>query len=343
MRGWRNPSFIIIVLVTVANCSLLPRATRAVVLVRSADRNVTPPNGSLLNSGWQWQGQWRDFLGTAISTHYFVTAEHVGGTVGENFILNGVSYKTIATYDDPLTDLQVWRIAGSFPTWAPLYKKTAEAERGAVIYGRGTQRGDAVIVNNQLKGWLWGDDDHVQSWGTNLLVGPVSGMNDNGTAVSGTRIYWKFDRVGQAQEAAVTNGDSGGGVFIRDSGVWKLAGVNFGVQSEFTFPGSTDVKNGALMDVGGLDMSDGTPIPDTVRDNPTRGYATRISDRVPWIFDVINGKVPPAAVATPGPGVPEPGSFALLGAAVLLWHGFSTRAWERRRSVHSNLGAKRTG
>src|SRR5262249_28480267 len=142
MRGWRNPSFIIIVLVTVASFSLPPRAARGVVLVRSADRNTTPPTGSLANSGWQWEGQWGSFLGTAISTHYFVTAEHIGGSVGDSFVLNGVSYKTIATYDDPTTDLQVWRIAGSFPTFAPLYKKTAEAGRGPGDYGPGHQAGD---------------------------------------------------------------------------------------------------------------------------------------------------------------------------------------------------------
>src|SRR4051794_17349358 len=79
----------------------------AVILLDKPTRNVTPPKGSLLNSGWQWQGKWGPYLGTAISKFFFITAEHIGGNVGDSFVLNGKSYKAVATYDDPLSDLQM--------------------------------------------------------------------------------------------------------------------------------------------------------------------------------------------------------------------------------------------
>jgi hypothetical protein len=296
---------------------------RAVVLVRSAQRNTSAPTGKLANSGWQWQGKWGDFLGTAISRRYFVTAEHVGGSVGDPFVLNGVSYTTVATYDDPMSDLQVWRINGSFPSWAGLYKKDKEAERSVVIHGRGTARGTEVVVNNQLKGWQWGPDDHVQSWGRNMLIGASGAKADpeaGGGNVPKSRIYWKFDRTGPlAEEGTVTAGDSGGGVFIKDAGVWRLAGVNNSVESEFSFPDSTDVLNGAMVDVGGLKSGDNI-IAETVNDNASRGFATRIGARWQWIFQVVEGRVAPAASASAAPGVPEPGCAAWIGliAAMIL-------------------------
>ena len=43
----------------------------------------------------------------------FITAEHVGETSAIRS-LNGVTYNTIASYDDPNSDLQVWKVMG-FP------------------------------------------------------------------------------------------------------------------------------------------------------------------------------------------------------------------------------------
>ena len=39
----------------------------AVILMDKADRNARPPHGSLVGSGWQWQGQFGAFLGTPIA------------------------------------------------------------------------------------------------------------------------------------------------------------------------------------------------------------------------------------------------------------------------------------
>jgi hypothetical protein len=295
--------------------------SRAVVLLGSEQRNTAAPTKTLANSGWQWQGRWGNFAGTAISRRYFVTAEHIGGNVGDPFLLNGVNYTTIATYDDPLSDLQVWKVNGNFPSWAGLYKKDREAERGVVIHGRGTARGEQVVVNGQPKGWRWGADDHVPSWGTNVLVGAAGWKADpeaGGGNVPKSRIYWKFDRTGGLRdEGTVTAGDSGGGVFIKDLGFWRLAGVNLSVESEFSFPGSSDVLNGALFDVGGL-MSGDDLIPETAKDNPSRGFATRISTRWQWVFQVVEGKIAPSATASSAPGVPEPICASWIAGACVL-------------------------
>src|SRR5437879_1228019 len=89
--------------------SLLAAApAQAVILVRSSIRNTSAPTGSNYNSGWQYQGNWASgFTGTPIAKNYFLTAGHVGGSVGANIWYSGVNYPTTSVYDDPNTDLRI--------------------------------------------------------------------------------------------------------------------------------------------------------------------------------------------------------------------------------------------
>ncbi len=298
------------------------RPAGAVILYDRVQRNVLAPRRTLLNSGWQWQGKWGDFLGTAISRRFFVTAEHIGGKVGDSFLLNGVTYRTTATYDDPQTDLQVWKVDRDFPNWAPLFKENSEKGRGIILFGRGTKRGADVVVNNQLKGWLWDGDDGVQSWGKNIVSGLASSTADpeaGGAKIAGARLYWTFDRNGISYEGTVSSGDSGGGVFVKVGKTWKLVGVNHSAEAEFSYPGQPGtLYRGSLFDVGGLQNGD-TLIPDQLADNPSRAYATRISPRVPWIYDVVSGRMAPSAAPSLSAGVPEPSGLAIvLGAMGLM-------------------------
>src|ERR1043166_439651 len=98
-----------------------PMRTRAVIFIASGDPafNSAKPTGSLANSGWDLQGLWGSFLGTPIAPRYFITASHVGGNVGDTFSFRGVSYITTAVFKDPATDLQIFRVSGTFPAFAP--------------------------------------------------------------------------------------------------------------------------------------------------------------------------------------------------------------------------------
>src|SRR5882724_6913010 len=109
--------------------------------------NTNAPEGALTNSGWQYQGTWSSFDGTVISSNAFITAKHVGGSVGEPFTFQGVQYTTTASYESPDSDLRIWRVAGQFPVFAPLYTKRAENGKNIVVFGRGTQRGAEVRIN----------------------------------------------------------------------------------------------------------------------------------------------------------------------------------------------------
>jgi len=128
---------------------LATQTSRAVILFGSGDPsyNTTPPTGALANSGWQYEGQWGGFLGTPIAPQYFIAAHHVGGSVGQTFTFNGVAYTTTAYWDDPCSDLRIWKVNGTFPLYAPLYATNDETGKTLVVIGRGTQRGDPVVVS----------------------------------------------------------------------------------------------------------------------------------------------------------------------------------------------------
>src|SRR6202043_933434 len=109
------------------------RPADAVILYETGDpmANTTAPTGALAGSGWQYEGQFAGVLGTVIASNYFITAKHVGGSVGQTFTFNGVNYTTTAVFPDPSSDLQIWQISGTFPSHAQIYTGTAGTEPNA--------------------------------------------------------------------------------------------------------------------------------------------------------------------------------------------------------------------
>ncbi len=115
--------------------------------------NTLPPGGALADSGWRHQGQWYLFLGTPVSSNYFITAKHVGGEIGATFILQDRTYTTTAEFDHPTADLTLWRVGGAFPDFAPVYTGSDEIGRGLVVFGRGRRRGAEVLFDGPVHGW----------------------------------------------------------------------------------------------------------------------------------------------------------------------------------------------
>jgi hypothetical protein len=276
---------------------------RAVIFHSTGDptHNTTAPTGALTNSGWQFQGRWGGFLGTPIAPRFFLAAKHVGGSVGETFHYRGVGYVTTAFYDDPAGDLRLWAVCGTFPEVAPLYAGTNEVGKTAVIFGRGTQRGVAVTVSNgdtnELKGWQWGAFDSVQRWGTNVITAvETSDPDDMAGSSLGNFLACTFDADGGDDEAHLSSGDSSGGFFIQDDGVWKLAGINYAVDGPFNSETNGPGFFAVLFDQGGLHTNDGTNwvlTPNTTTNVPSRLYVTRVSEHLPWINSVLSGPPPP--------------------------------------------------
>lgn len=260
---------------------------KAVIRYGSPERNTSAPTGRLDGSGWQYQGRWAGFLGTPIAPSYFLAAKHIGGTVGDIFTLDGVGYRTVSVVPSPASDLNIWKVDGTFPRYASLYETSDERDRQLVVHGTGTQRGGEVRVGGILKGWTWGEEDRVQSWGTNA----VEGIVDGGTSL-GSLLRFAFDARGGADEAILSSGDSGGGVFILIDGVWRLAGMNYGVDGPFSLVGGSDGGfMGAIFDARGLYTGGAGGwqyvSPRLRKSAPASSYATRISSNLAFIRSVI--------------------------------------------------------
>ena len=105
-----------------------PRAW-GVLLYSTAQRNTWAPSGSLWNSGWQYEGRWGAFLGTPIAPRFFITAENVGGSVGQAFTYRGKTYTAKARFDDPNSDLRIWMVDRPFAdAYAPIYRGVIELD-----------------------------------------------------------------------------------------------------------------------------------------------------------------------------------------------------------------------
>jgi hypothetical protein len=264
-----------------------PRAD-AVLFQSTCDPNfnTTAPSGVLTNSGWQYQGLWLNFLGTPIAPQFFIVANHVGGTTNDVFLFNGLPYHPVAAFKTFDSDLTIWQVRETFPSYAPLYTSSDETNKHLVVFGRGTQRGAPVVVDGQTNGWFWGISDGVRRWGEN----DVASITNLGVGV-GDMLRVIFDGNGGSNKCHLSDGDSSGGVFIQQDGVWKLAGINHGVDGEFSNDVDNTVFTAALTDLRGLFQQDGPAdwiYIDDVQPIPSAFYCTRISANLDWIYSVID-------------------------------------------------------
>lgn len=277
---------------------------QAVVFYSTGDQNynTTAPTGGLADSGWQFEGYWASCMGTAIASNFFITAKHVGGSIGGTFLLNGTSYTTTAVYNDPTSDLAIWKVDTAFSTWAPLYTSNSEVGLSLVVFGAGYGRGTEVWAEGELKGWQWGGTA-TKRWSENVVTGTT---NYQGS----TLLYADFDAAGGVNEATLAISDSGGGVFIQQNSVWSLAGVNYAVDGPFNTTNTGSGFSAAIFDAGGLYYTNDVTktwdyITPQASDIPASFYATSVSARQGWIMGII---------------VPEPATSLLMtiGAGGLL-------------------------
>ncbi len=265
-----------------------PRAA-AMIFYASGDTNynATPPTGSLTNSGWQWQGNWHGFGGTPIGTNLFLTAQHVGGSVGDIFSYNGTDHRAVAAFPDPRSDLMIWQVCGTFPSFAPLYTgTTVEIYLPCVVFGRGRTRGGEVTVTNNgqvaLRGWAWGETDKRLRWGRNTVSAIVKDSGNGSDLLKAL-----FDPNGGPNVAALATGDSGGAVFLQTSSGWRLAGINFVVDGPFSYVPSGPGFYAALFDMSGFYAEASATDWPLAGSGPSAFYATRVSSRLSWIQNVI--------------------------------------------------------
>lgn len=312
-------------------CATWVAPVSAVILLNNPVRNLSAPSGRLTDSGWQWQGNFRNFAATPVSKKFFVTAGHIGGGVGDRMRVGGRVFTTVRYWDDPNSDLRLYEVNKSFSSWAPMYTGRKEAGKHALIFGRGTQRGPEVSVNGRVGGWEWGGGDGQLSWGLNVIDAVVPGEQGEGDL-----LQFDFDSIAGGaieQEGTLSIGDSAGGAFFwnRDLKRWELAGLHYSVDGPFSRTPGGQSFQAAMFDMGGLYYGDSL-VADSSVDVPQRFYATRISSNMNWIMSVFRGQIAPTqsaqSISSGKSSVPEPSS---VGAMVLA-AGLLSRRVRRARN-----------
>ena len=281
------------------------RPAAAIILVNGTEsRNLTAPTGAYANSGWQLLGSWGGVLGTPIAPHFFVSAKHAGFPSDGTLHTSTGDYTVINAFSDADSDIALYQVAQTFTDFAPIYTGNNEMTLGdAILYGNGTDRGTPLLVNGTQQGWNWGAADFQRSWGTNA----VSDIVDYGPGLSDLLILTVDQQASPSTEGAVTGWDSGGPVFVNDNDVWKLAGINYGVET-YSLDGINSIE-ATVWDTRGLYVLNGNGydfVPSSLT-TPQPGIfgATRISSRYDsFIAPIIRTDL--AATA------PEPGTVALL-------------------------------
>lgn len=262
--------------------------------------HTTAPEGEFLGSGWETQIGPR-YSGTAVGPSHVLTAVHLGMGTNTPFSFQGLGYWVLEWEDCPNTDLRLVRVGGRLPNWASTLSSTNEVGQRVILFGRGGPRGAAVSGDLDgdpiLSGWRWNLADFQLRWGTNLIEAIETGSSAN----PGEFLVAWFTRDAGDDEATVSVGDSGGGVFLQDSpGEWKLAGVLSAVQSTFKAEPDGTPFNAALFDRRAF-LEEASPgvweyDPNRFEQPGTRWLATRVSTYSEWL----------GAQLTKAPAVPVP-------------------------------------
>lgn len=281
----------------------------AVIVYNDPDGQTTAPNlADPTEGGWGYVGSFHGSSAVAIGPNHFISSKHQSGpnepAVSGTFTLNGIPYAVTGYTSIPNSDLRVWEVGSTLPLYAPLYTGDPTGLQATVIgYGRHTL-GAAVTTSDpapNAHGWVWGETGG-ESWGSNTVDAQVQ---------DGSWRFLRFDFDPTTGEGTLAANDSGGGLFVQEGGVWKLAGVHYGVESAYNYaPQDAGAFSAAIYEGQGLYYNGNNGWVDA-RSGPQFAYSMDIS--------YYAGDIQAA--------VPEPASLTLLASGAV---GLMIR---RRRSA----------
>jgi hypothetical protein len=224
-----------------ALAALLLASTSGAVIIDSGDGtgNTTAP---LDDPGWDHVARIGGNSGVYLRNGWILTANHVETRrvllEGEYYdVVDGTEIRLEDASGTPI-DLKVYGIypMPSLPE-LPIRLQTTLPTGGVKLIGRGRDRGvftdsDDPLVwtpppdppSTPIEGYDWASTKSMR-WGTNEVVGYWPGDPFDTEA-----FYMVFDEMGEpnrtADESQTADGDSGGGVFAKNSsGDWELAGI----------------------------------------------------------------------------------------------------------------------
>jgi hypothetical protein len=247
-------------------------AARAVVV----PGGFTPPAQSYI-------GAWNGASGVAVGERWVLTARHVGGGVGQTFVMNDQAFVAAHVFPSPRADLALIHLADPLPGWYELGPAPIVGQR-VLLGGHGLVAGPA-----RADGFDWAGPTQ-EAWGANTVES------------ARTSISVRFDAPGTDGaidgEAIFALYDSGGGLFTvsDDNQSLHLVGIATGLSGPL---GSSLFGSYAYA----LSLDSFQP-----------WLSAFIHPGVP----ITSSLPPPGSFFNRPRGVPAPGAVITLGVAVLL-------------------------
>jgi hypothetical protein len=179
-----------------------------------------------------------------LGTGFALTARHVG--MGEIFLSGGIyppqthSQHTLLNPDGKAADAMIFELAErpEPPDWPPIPIAKRPPEPGEEVLLIGFGRGRAKVIETigadgrTRFGFTWSDDKRKR-WGTNRISTVQRKMSQDHFLTHS--FTFDFDPPSSPRatrnEAQAAVGDSGGGVFVRRDGEWRLLGMMVSVSA----------------------------------------------------------------------------------------------------------------
>lgn len=203
----------------------------------NAENTTAPGNGAPWAYGTRVGAP--NASGVYLGNGFVLTANHVDmgiGNVSTTIVINNTTYTQNTAFTpcrlssgNHVVDAKVFRINGD-PGLAPMpiAMEDIEADTGAdfTVIGWGVGKGNQTSNTSANTTWTWGDvSTQIQRWGTNFSEDADYTLSGSGYLYDILLAVHDILPVGPENEAAVTLGDSGSGLFISFNGTWKLAGI----------------------------------------------------------------------------------------------------------------------
>ena len=216
------------------------------VLIASGDGagNTSAPSP---DPGWSHVALRGPHTAVYLGNGWVLTANHVGAGSVE---IDGLTYPHLPSVSTRIqndagsnADLLVFGLALPHPALPelPLASTLPTVGDASILVGQGMNRGGATgwqpnpPFPTTLSGYEWGNARSMR-WGTNeIAAAPAS------TVFATRTIATSFDEGATSHESQATTGDSGGALFVENSGEWELAGLLFAVGGFVGQPASTSL------------------------------------------------------------------------------------------------------